>query len=261
MDYDTQIRSEQDSQPVDLYRFTETTSAGDLVTAYCDHDEVLTVNGLDYEPFQISRGGFRHSDRSRTSGLTIDSSDRLPLARRFTRTPPQGRVAVSVFQLELGQDQPVLLFEGFVLRVDFEQRECSLQCEPALVALQRNGLQRKFYPQCPHTLFDERCRVERPAFEQLVLLERTAPLQYLAELQGPPVGGIIEAGGETFSIIGYDGTTVTVDKLTDAVFTQGLYTPGCDKTPQTCANIYFNILNFGGTPYVPDSSPFLEDIF
>ena len=261
MDFDTQVNTEQSSEPVDLYLFVETTSAGDIITGYTDYTQAITLNGVTYEPFVIRRDGYRHTDRARRSGIRIQSNDRLPVAQRFFRTPPRGRVAVSVFQLQVGTDQPILLFEGFVLRVDFEEREANLMCEPAIIALERNGLQRKFYPECPHTLFDQRCRAIRTAFESTIVLTKTAPLQYTTQLTGPAVGGVIEAGGETFSILDYDGTTVTVDKISDFEFTQGLYTPGCDKTPQTCTNVFSNILNFGGTPYVPDQSPFLEDIF
>lgn len=259
--YDEQINSEQDSQPVDLYRFVETTSAGEIVSGFTDYTEDLMVGGLLYEAHPISRTGYRHTDRSRRSGITITATDRLEVARRFTRSPPRGRVAISVFQLEIGTDETVLLFDGFVLRVDFERREASLNCEPAIIGLQRNGLQRKFYPECPHQLFDDKCRAPQGNFESTVSLTKTGPLQYTANLSGPAVGGVIEAGGETFSILEYDGTTVTVDKVTDEEFSEGLYTPGCDKTPQTCTNVYTNILNFGGTPYVPANSPFLTDVF
>lgn len=261
MSYHDQINSEQDSQPVDLFRFIETTSAGDITNAYADNQDPITVGGLVYEPAVISRSGYRHTDRSKRSGITINASDRLEVATRFLRTPPRGRVAVSIFQMEAGQDAPVLLFEGLVVRVDFEQREANMMCEPAIISLQRNGLQRKFYPECPHTLFDDRCRASQSEFTQQITLVKTAPLQYTTNLTGPAVGGVIEAGGETFSILNYNGTTVTVDKITELEFTEGMYTPGCDKTPQTCTNVYNNILNFGGLPYVPDESPFMTNIF
>lgn len=262
MTFEQQIATEQDSEPVDLYRFVETTSAGEIINGFTDYAESITFGGVLYETHTISRGGYMHTDRSRRSDLTINTNDRHPVAQRFFRTPPRGRVAVSVWQLQIGAPNAILLFAGFVLKVEFREREANMRCEPALSVLQRNGLQRKFYPECPHQLFDDRCRAQLPDFEQTVTLERTGPLQYTAPgLQGPAIGGVIEAGGETFSILDYDGTTVTVDKLTAEEFTTGRYTPGCDKTPQTCTNVFNNILNFGGTPYVPSASPFSEDIF
>ena len=79
MTFEQQIATEQDSEPVDLYRFVETTSAGEIINGFTDYAESITFGGVVYETHTISRGGYMHTCLLYTSPSPRDKrQSRMP---------------------------------------------------------------------------------------------------------------------------------------------------------------------------------------
>jgi len=119
--------------------------------------------------------------------------------------------------------------------------------------------------QCQHFLYDDRCRVDRAAFDVATTVSSISGYNVtVASVGGNPddwfkAGEIVRASdGERRTIVGNVGAVLSLIapfatlNATDSVT---LYA-GCAHTVEVCRDKFSNVLNYGGHAQIPSSNPF-----
>lgn len=122
---------------------------------------------------------------------------------------------------------------------------------------------RRYYPQCPYSIYSKECGVDIKAYRQkakVTAVTGTNTVQidipfedgyYTAGgmewISGPLAGQATQIMDSKNSTIIYMSATNTSPRIGDVAY---IY-PGCDKTPTTCKNKFNNFSRNRATPYVP----------
>lgn len=273
MTYAATEDSLEGAAPVTLYRF----EYGNLTWAYADGDLDITRFGVDYTSAVIGRSNIEQGNPGLDRiELQIESHPNLPLAAFYRSTPPSGRVSVKLFQghADLSPSDFVTVWVGTVISFQETRPFTTFVCEPAYAALRRNGLRRTFQVQCPHALFNPGCNASRAAVERSVAVtqvgvnfldletgwEGTLPtnkyrsgfVSFTSSITGAldhlPVIGIRGADNKRVVL----GGTVSGVSVGDTI---QIY-PGCNKRMNDCRDIFNNLKNFGGFPWIPLEKPY-----
>lgn len=254
-------------RPVCLYEF----AWGPTFWRYTSADRDITWNAETWTAVPIKDDGFTQGANS--NPITITLPRRLPVVQLFNGMPPMTPIFVTCRRVHRDDtDQEANIY--WVGRIASVKGKDSATAEisglPIDRTLQRLGLRLCWERSCPHVLYDTSCRVDKTAFATTTtitaLTATTLTVASLGALAGAQyAGGLIEwqatvegaidrraiqnfvAGNE----LGLMGTT---DRLT--VGQAVTIYPGCDLTPATCKNVFNNLPNFGGFPFLPGKSPF-----
>jgi uncharacterized phage protein (TIGR02218 family) len=124
---------------------------------------------------------------------------------------------------------------------------------------------RKYYPTCPHALYDNACGLNIETFTvigtvtgvesyQVFNTDLTAVDGYYEQggiewLSGP-LAGVSVPVKSSYQTNGQIIMLLPLDAMPEAGDTFKIY-PGCDKTPATCLNKFNNFNNNRATPYIP----------
>lgn len=122
---------------------------------------------------------------------------------------------------------------------------------------------RRYYPQCPYSIYSKECGVDIKAYRKKVKVTAVTgtntvqidiPFEdgyYTAGgmewISGPLAGQATQIMDSKNGTIIYMSATNTSSRIGDVAY---IY-PGCDKTPTTCKNKFNNFSRNRATPYVP----------
>lgn len=172
---------------------------------------------------------------------------------------PPNPFEITITRYQTAGDQ--VLFEGEIANTRIEGRDLLLRCltkQEARMGRRCPGL--AVLPQCPLTLYDEWCRVDRGSHEfPATVVSVTGLSVVVSTVDGRPdgyfAGGEIILGNEKRSITTQIGTTITIDFPFNATLTGSITMhPGCDKKFETCRDTYLNKDNYQGARHMPDQN-------
>ena len=266
MTFDTYERSEQDGAPVELYEFYH----GDNVYRYTSSESDVTVDTQTYTSDPIRRTAFAISVEQPRNALQLDVRRNHPVAELFRVAPPFEPVGLIVKRYHRGDSDVGTVWVGRVLNASWQKTSTArLNCEPASISVNRNGLGRYYQVPCPYALFNPSdCKVDKTAFDHATTITDitglTITVGSVAAL--PYAGGYVEWASadsppiyQRRLIVSISGLVLTLNRafspdvaVTDAVT---LY-PGCDHSVTTCDTIFNNLLNNGGFTHMPSKNPF-----
>ncbi|MEG3175855.1 phage BR0599 family protein [Sphingomonas sp. RB3P16] len=268
MSFPTYETSRSLGQPDILIRFT----SGDNVYGYTDAEEAITFAGTTYEPLPLDRDAVTSSGNLDKSTFRITLPVSAPIAELFRVFPPSEVVSCVMLQGH-GSDpdhQFIAVWSGRVLSCSRAKSRATLSCEPISTSMRRPGLRRRYQYGCPHVLYGPYCRADRAAFSvtaTVVAVNGT----YITMAAGWPgaldqakfANGIMVAAetaqtdirtilkvvpGENTIIISAAIGGLTVG----SAITLSL---GCNRQMGDCLNVFNNIHNFGGHPWIPKTNP------
>jgi hypothetical protein len=152
--------------------------------------------------------------------------------------------------------------------------QCVLLCVPIATSLRRTGLRRHFQYLCPHVLYGKYCKASRSAAtfttvaasflnNTLTLDAGWAPDDLIDKF----TGGVVEWSAPNGNLhirtileiqvpgVSGDHTVHMSGPATELTSQAVRLSLGCNHQMDHCADLHFNIHNFGGFPWIPVSNP------
>lgn len=261
--------SRQKGRPVSLFRITYGDAAG-AQFFYTDHDTSVDKDGETYICSPMARGEIVASGTLDKANLEIATSRKNKIAELFRQGTPSYPVTLEIYLGHIGDDDWKLAWFGQIKSVIFEFSKAKLQCEPWSMRQLNAGLRRHYQVSCPHALYGQRCGAIRASFEQTATVVEVVgqTLKLSAGWNGAIdrakfLNGILQWAGDTQTFDArmiqkvVDATHVTLDAVPRGVVvgTEVLIAPGCDHQMTDCLNLFANIHNFGGFPFIPFTDP------
>ncbi len=261
--------SRHQGAPVTLYLFAYSETAS---FAYTDAEQAIQHDGITYEPIPIMRDSVTSSGTLDRSALAVRMPRDVELSELFRVYPPAQVVTLIIRQGHLS-DTPepefLVVWSGRVLSVGREGEECVVSCEPVSSSLRRPGLRRHYQLGCPHVLYGPQCQANKPASSVTATVASLsgAAITLNAGWNGEfPAArfteGVVEwvndAGGtERRKILSVAGNTLRLGGLLRDLEAGETITArlGCNHQMSDCAELFANIHNFGGCPWVPTTNP------
>lgn len=268
MSFDIRERSASDGAPLELYDFYR----GVVHWRYTNADREIHFGGVTWKPIAISRGEIEQGPEIKKIGTKIKAPRTIELYDQFRVAPPGSAIGCTIFTYHYGDgegaDKVLPEWTGRIISVVRKESYVELVGEPAYLSMKTMGLRRNWQRSCPHVLYGKGCKVVKELYkvdgtvQDIVGITLTVPEAGLH----PDFyfeGGFVEwtdAQGfvEYRTIESHIGQLLTVSyslyKLIEGQSVR-LY-PGCDHTTTMCNGRYGNILNYGGTPYIPQKNPY-----
>lgn len=268
MSFDTYEESVEGGRPIELYEFVY--QGGTLAFTSAGRDVLYAARTYQHTP-GLSRSAIEDAGEVMKASLKITAPENFRVSRLFEVYPPSDVVDVVVRRLH--EDEPTdarVVWLGRVQSVEWGPAHSLISCESVFSQLRQPGLRRIYSRNCPHLLYGSGCRVSSLAFEEEFVVDAlssggfvvtssiagTFPNGYFAggKIAFTATAGVVERRG----IRAHSGDELTLSHpisslgLGDTI----LAYPGCDRTKQTCADKFNNLVNYGGFPYIPVKNPF-----
>lgn len=265
MSFLSKEQSSYGGQPIELLEIRYGEGEGDVVYT-TSGDEDVTIGGHLYRSFTTERDGFDdEGNPDDAKQLNIKVPRDHPFIVEFDRREFPQMVAVRVKRAHLNDPDLGLfnIWSGRLVGVSYEHPWMTLGCEQVATSLARTGCRIRYMRQCPHTLYMQRCWVDKEAHKILAVVTSISTNKATLRLSitagaGHLVGGFVQLGGVNRFIIQQAGAEVTLSRpfLGLEVGQEVAVYPGCDRTAATCNAKFNNLLNYGGFDFIPPKGPF-----
>lgn len=255
-------------QPITLYLLVYGTQPSEYF-AFNDGTESITYNGKTYSPTKISRSNVQTSGNYDNALMQVSVDFQNPFVQLIKDFPPSQVIALTIFQGHANDAEFLVTWTGSVASWKRNGDDVEISANPVLLSLERSGLRRNYQYGCPHQLYGSKCKANEAAFTinkvptnifsngfDLPAAWAITPDNYL--------GGMVTWVNNTGSTERRSVLDVTNSGLRIILSgpTSGLdsgetvsLTLGCPRTTAACANIFNNINNYGGQPYIPLATP------
>ena len=265
MSYATKDVSVQDSAPVLLFLITQGGTTWRLTTS----STTVSFLSVPWDPVAIVPGNFEQSGEMPKEVLTLKLPIDHAISATFLGYSPDVVTTVTVYRTH-GDDLTnyIVYWKGRVAAATPSGNFMSLECEPVFSSLRRIGIREVYSRNCRHALFGAGCRLAAAGFAHAITVTAVAgAVLTITEAGGLDtlVGGMFKASDGTVRMITrHVGTTVTLMRPIKSLIAEMVANPGgfaatvyhgCDKTPETCRDVYLNLANFGGFPGIPELNP------
>lgn len=238
------------------YRYTNASS-----------DFTLSLNVYKAIPISINEITSSDDINKKTVNVTMLQGEAFTLNGITARTT--STTTVTITEVQLDDNSSNIIFTGRVLSYKFKNADVILPCESIYTSILRVGIKRDYGPNCDHELYDSNtCRVLASAFITTGTISVVSGAVLTIPAAGALASGWFTGGYMTFPvvddldnslmIVDHSGTSITVEYVNSLV-TAGLSVdmyPGCDRTGNTCATKFNNIINNGAFLFHPDKNPF-----
>lgn len=270
MSFEAYEVSPDDSQAVELYRFTLSETVWRYTSA--NHD-VVTLDGFVWKSVAISNEGVKQSGEAASDVMNVMAPLTIGPVQVHLVTPPSRAIQLVILRKQEQSTELVACWAGEVTQVNVAvPGQARLTCETTAATMRREGLRLGWQRACPYALYDSlTCKVDKTSFA--VTLRVLAKLGFVmimdnsvSEPDGWFNGGFIHwvhpvRGNEYRSISNHIGNNLTIFGTVEDIY-EGLVVsayPGCARTVGTCVSKFNNLANYGGIPHMPGSSPFDGD--
>jgi uncharacterized phage protein (TIGR02218 family) len=258
--------SAEGSEPIETYAF----AVGSDAFNYTSADENLTIGVTLYQAETISHSAITEGGDRRNRTVTVKLPTTNSLAASFIEIPPGQTATVSIFRYQedvLTPAQQVLVFKGVLENVRYvgEGQEAELIFKTIEAAVAGNMPRRTFTTTCNHLLYSPGCGVDPSTHVHDGNV--SAVVGSVITVDGLNASGIDATGGYAqpdgvtdFRLViaqSGDDITVLLPFASDPTGTTLRVFRGCDHLIDgDCAQVFDNVLNFDGFPYVPNRNVF-----
>lgn len=277
MSFDTYEKSREHGQPVNLYLFRY--GVGPLsVVGYTSAEKPITYDNVVYEPMPVEIQNIVASGTIDNKTLPVRIPSTTRIANFYRGHPPSFPITLRMMRGHADKQNFLVFWTGRVLNGRHEgagSHWCELTCEPISTSLRRVGLRRHYQFMCPHVLYGNQCKANRPAAtfvatpvwvsgNRIGLNAGWAPdallpkfsngfIEYTTAEGNVEIRTLIEI--ETPGEAGADQTLHLTGDTEGLTAQQIRVTLGCSHLRDDCSNLHNNIANFGGFPWIPISNP------
>ena len=268
MSYDLIETSRDDGRPIELIQIAYTGN----FWYYTSADREVVHDGRTYKPVAWGRGELEPSPDASKASLPLTFPRDVEFAEVFRIQPPSEVVTVTLLARHYLNDGYAVFWKGRIINADWQGPVVQFTSESVFSSLKRPGLRRRYSTNCPYALYGADCKVSRDAWRETGIVSGLNGLTLFAVPAAGKTNNYYAGGYVTWE----NNTAGNVEKrmirsslgangaLTLASLPVGLSPgqqvnlyPGCDHTLGSAGCAKFNnILNFGGTPYIPQKNPF-----
>ena len=268
-DFDESI---QESAPYYLYQFTS--EGVDYLFTNTVND--LNVNALDWiGGTSILHTEPKQSNEMSKNNIKVTMDRETTLGALFTNYPPDFRTSFNLFRGQFGTAETRIMWKGRVNSHKFDKGRIIFDCESIMSSIRQAGLTERWQRNCQHTIYGPGCNVDKSLHGQFDMAVTSVVLEQ-SRVQSPGfdvqpagywVGGFVTfPDGSSRMVkehvsINSAQSYVILDSLpryaaerTGGGFVVSVYRP-CDKTRETCKNVFNNILNNGSITTIPKRNP------
>jgi len=259
----------------ELYRFVE----GSTVWTYTSADlGSLYDSGSGVEFYvtrTVGRDEFENRNELSKANLTVTLPINDELAIQLIGSILEDVVTLTIFSVDEEADTSVI-WKGRLASVKPDGSSIKLMFESVATSLRRYGLRMKYQRSCPHVLYGIGCNLDKTDFQVSCTVVSVADNDVTVETVIPWLppyflGGMIQAeSGILRFIVGQGASTgsgpyhivltlfrpIEGMQIGDSIF---IY-PGCDRSKETCDNVFQNLNNNGSFPFIPILNPFGKSI-
>jgi hypothetical protein len=263
--------SRQKALPVTLYQFIYDT-APLTYFAITDAEQAIVNAGVTYDPVPAMRDAIVSSGSLDRTTIAVRMPRDIEFSEKFRVYPPTVPVTLIIRQGHLS-DTPtpefLVVWSGRVLSVGREGDECVVSCEPVSSSLRRPGLRRNYQLGCPHVLYGTECKANRAAATRTSTVASIAGttatvgsgwnagtdpakfnegvFEWTNDDGGTEKRKILSVSGNTFALGGLLRDLDVGDPVNIIL--------GCNHQMSDCENLFNNIQNHGGCPWIPLKNP------
>lgn len=269
MEYLESEQSYDNGSPIEVYRFTYKNES----TYYTNSFKPLYYGGKPTTVINITRSSLNNSSDVSQSNIEVTVPSDFPLGNQILKIDYDASVNLSIIRYHWHPDtyaevsNGITLWQGRIVGAQFADNTIVLNCENIFNTIERQGLNQRFSYSCRHSVYRVGCyaSLTRNAYEATVTSNQGTYItlgnvhEAIANGRIPFYGGYIsnsEFGDRT--IIAYDAggrLNVNYPYPNEIVGKRVTLRPGCDKTLTTCKDVFDNMANYGGFPFIPLKNP------
>jgi uncharacterized phage protein (TIGR02218 family) len=266
--FDAFETSVEDGNLIELYQFTQ----GAVVSRFTNFNQDVTFNGSTWLTTQISRENIERAIETGINDLKIRMPLDNPIASQYIPNVPGKVIDVIIYRAHFTDpaEQVLVVFEGYIAQAEFDGGlEATLTLQPFTSQFKRSAPRYTYQSLCNHVLYDAQCKIARGSFTHVGLLSGIDET-----LRTVTVNGVVGNGSDwavggwvAFPAGGNDDQRLVVAQSSDTLTLLSNFASdvlgqnvdvfaGCAHDIGTCNTKFANVINFGGTPYVPVKNPF-----
>lgn len=281
MSYTLFENSRSKAKPILLFYFITGAGPDDYYcfTTHTENVEFLTPDGVRiFAPSPLKLDIPKKTGKLKSSETTVEGAT-TPVVEEFEDWPTSFVIRLQVWRGHLGDNGFRSVFKGRVTGLSAEGALSKLGVEPISTSLRRLGLTRNWQYACPHPLYsqgDFACNADKAASTVIVAPisvntpNATFPNGWNADKPADKfVGGLAEwesPDGRTQkrNIVDVSGNVLRFSGKAVGLITG---TPvklslGCAHDMTDCRDLFNNMNNYGGDPWIPLDNPFgIKNIF
>jgi hypothetical protein len=283
MSFDDNIFSREQGTSAELYIFTFSNGTTLYFTSF--ERDLLTTETWDghaYVHLPIRRSEFENDDALASNKMQITA----PVLNTFASSLISGgQINVTITKMFLSDKTYQSIFNGLILSIEKNIGEAIATCASKMYFLEKELPRVFFQAPCNNTLFDSKCALLKTNWKYDSINVTISNNGYTATISDSdataigsdfyvkhgfslPIGtgnvkafwtlGQITYAGEIRYITNQNNKVLQIHYpftgIKTGVISVNLL-PGCDKTGFYCLNIFNNIVNFTGMPYMPANDP------
>lgn len=258
--------SQATGEPIELY----TINVGAQSFRYTSTEDDYVYQSQTYSAIGMARGSITLSGEIRQDNLTLEMPADEAFPQLYIDIVPSNTATLTVYRLHRpdgGTPESVLIYKGVIRSLAFSEdgTRAALSIVPISNKLARTIPRYTYQGLCNHFLYDERCKVIKSNFQYNGAVTLVDGFQLTvsglnaSKGAGWAVGGLVQIGSSDFrGVLAQSGDvlTLTLPFSTDLTGLNVDVFAGCDHTIATCKSKFDNVINYGGSAYVP-----LKNIF
>lgn len=242
--------------------FYEITS-GNTIDRWTSFNQPLTFLTNTWTPAPFKRSGLSIDTDFGAVKLAVFA----PLTGNFTKyiaNQPIEPVILTLYRaLKSDLSDYVVLFKGRLINVIIENGEVKAECESRSTIFSKKVPNIIYQSWCNNAIFDTKCALSEFDWRVVGTVTDITGSDYtISGLSsyddGYFGGGTIQVANDFRLILNHTGDVANLHIPFDArvyVGSEVVAFPGCDGAPTTCLNVFDNLLNFLGMPYIPSHNP------
>lgn len=248
-------------KPTELYKIW----CASATWYYTNSDAAIEYDGQTYQPAAITRGSADYNAALEAAVMKVTMSLITVPATQFIAQNPIETVWVEISRIFRDQSpyEKLVVFIGQIKTAAIKGTTAEIDCVSFEFALRMAVPRWRYQINCNHQVFDAACGKSKAGYKVSAAIALDAGKTILTAAafdeydDGYFVGGLLEYAGETRTIVGHTGASISINykmiNLEDGK-TVDAY-PGCDGRPETCRDKYDNIIHFFGFPWIPEDNP------
>jgi uncharacterized phage protein (TIGR02218 family) len=263
-DYTDNLEATQQAAMPEFYVFT----SGSTVERYTTYATDLTFLGQNFAAASIQRGGIVHDTNFGEIKLNI-TTPITPNMAKYIPNQPIEPVLITIYRSHIDYlAQYEVFFNGVIKHVQFAKKLASAQCVSSNKFLTTKIPTVIYQAFCNHDIYDDGCGVDSFVYRRVCTVTDInnngadidiALVSGSSFLAGDFIAGKVNYLTDARLITGHASQlNLELHVPFDSRLTVGAEVhvyPGCDGDPDTCLNVYNNLDNFLGMPYIPSRNP------
>ena len=264
---DTYEKSNFFASPIELYRFD---IGGQIHYFASRRKDFLASDGNTYLSENLKRSRTRRGTDFRKQDMTITCRGDFIVAERFKSALPGEKIDVTLMRTHSDASDMEFIWSGRVLGCTFKNSKAELDCRSHLSVLEEYTVRKSYQRHCNHAVYGEACGVLKANFSSTIAISNISSSRIvisspnLNQPEGYFIGGLFEVDGISRMIVAHDAVnkTITISAPIDGLEEGQDVTVirGCDRTYETCKNVFNNEFNYFGFFHVPKENPFTKKL-